>query len=86
MNDTTKTIHFVSVRTVGLRAIIIDPKHIKPEKSVEFLPSGYWEAHSKLIMADGSIGITHHVPVPASFLRQLKTDPDSGQQVVFPSQ
>lgn len=84
LNPDTRIIHFVPMTEVGVRAIIIDPRHLKLAKYIEDLPPGYWISHSMVIMVDGSTGYTYHVPIPASFLRSLKTEPGSNQTLIMP--
>lgn len=80
INPRTKIIRFVLMRNAGLRDIIIAPTALSNNNSA---PND-WEEHSKVIMADGSHGLTYHVPVPTTFIDQLRTGPDSGQQLILP--
>lgn len=70
-----KKIRFVSWQQMGIRAEVLDPKHLILNYGQD-LPPGYWNVHGKLLMSDGSEWPTQHVPVSTAFLDQLTTDAD----------
>lgn len=69
----TKTIRFVSWQEAGIRALILDPTHLTPEKGGNSLPVGFWAVHSTIVTADGFKWLTFHVPVPTNFVDSLRT-------------
>jgi hypothetical protein len=87
INPNSNTVRFMSLQRAGIQAIIVDtdPKHrLKLADRPQGLPPGYWHAHSQVIMSDGSIWRTDHIPLPTTYLDSLKTEPNS-KYIIIPS-
>jgi hypothetical protein len=83
-NPKNNTIHFVPAINVGLRTIILySTTKIPLPVEYPLPPAEYVKLRGAYVMSDGSQWTSFHLPLPTSFLDQLKTDPNSNQKIVF---